>query len=61
MSEETLWYVGRGSGVAALPLPTLTVVLGVAARSGRPAAGLPGFALAAAHRAAGLLSVGDSR
>ncbi|WP_055748994.1 ferric reductase-like transmembrane domain-containing protein [Frankia sp. AvcI1] len=57
MTTDTLWYTARGSGTVALLLLTLTVVLGVVARSGRGLAGLPGFAVAAVHRSAGLLAV----
>ncbi|WP_261557380.1 ferric reductase-like transmembrane domain-containing protein [Frankia tisae] len=58
MTTNTLWYVARGSGTVALLLLTVTVSLGVLARSGRGLAGLPGFAVAAVHRSASLLAVG---
>jgi sulfoxide reductase heme-binding subunit YedZ len=57
MNDSALWYTARGAGTTLLILLTLAVVLGIAARSGRPAAGLPGFALAAVHRNASLLAV----
>lgn len=47
---NALWYLGRATGVTALVLFSLVVVLGVAARSGRPLPGLPRFAVAAVHR-----------
>ena len=47
---EALWYVGRGTGVTALVLLSLVVVLGIVTRSGRPLPGLPRFAVAAVHR-----------
>ncbi|GAA2058742.1 ferric reductase-like transmembrane domain-containing protein [Williamsia deligens] len=50
MSDEALWALGRGTGVTALLLLTLSIVLGVAARSGRPVVGLPRFALSSLHR-----------
>jgi methionine sulfoxide reductase heme-binding subunit len=55
--NEALWYLGRGTGVVSLILLTVVVMLGVANRSGRPAFGLPGFAVAMVHRNASLLAV----
>jgi methionine sulfoxide reductase heme-binding subunit len=55
--NEALWYLGRGTGLVSLMLLTIVVVLGVANRSGRPAFGLPGFAVAMVHRNASLLAV----
>ena len=57
MVTDTLWYLGRGTGVVSLVLLTLVVALGISARSGRPVAGLPRFAVAAVHRNASLLAV----
>ncbi|ABD11948.1 hypothetical protein ThrDRAFT_03379 [Frankia casuarinae] len=57
MSTEALWYAARGTGTTCLLLLTLTVVLGIVARSGRGLAGLPGFAIGAVHRGASLLAV----
>ncbi|WP_007514538.1 MULTISPECIES: ferric reductase-like transmembrane domain-containing protein [Pseudofrankia] len=57
MTNDALWYAARGTGMTLLLVLTLTVVLGITARSGRPAAGLPGFALATVHRDASLLAV----
>jgi sulfoxide reductase heme-binding subunit YedZ len=57
MSPNTLWYVGRGSGLVDLLLLTLVVVLGIVNRSGRPAAGLPRFGVAVVHRNASLLAL----
>jgi sulfoxide reductase heme-binding subunit YedZ len=54
---ETLWYFARGSGVVALVLLTIVVALGIAARSGRTAFGLPRFAVNLLHRNAALLAV----
>jgi methionine sulfoxide reductase heme-binding subunit len=54
---DALWYLGRGTGVVALVLLTVVVVLGITSRSGRPAFGLPRFAVAAVHRNAALLAV----
>jgi sulfoxide reductase heme-binding subunit YedZ len=51
------WYLARGTGVVSLVLLTVVVALGIATRSGRPAFGLPRFAVAAVHRNASLLAV----
>jgi methionine sulfoxide reductase heme-binding subunit len=56
VNSEALWVFGRGSGVVALVLLTVSVVLGVTTRSGRPAAGLPRFAVTELHRNVSLLS-----
>jgi sulfoxide reductase heme-binding subunit YedZ len=56
--SEALWYLGRGTGTVSLVLLTVVVVLGVGSRSGRPAFGLPRFAVTAVHRNASLLAVG---
>jgi methionine sulfoxide reductase heme-binding subunit len=58
MSNELLWYTGRGTGLMALVLLTVVVVLGILGRSGRSAVGLPRFALADVHRNASLLGLG---
>jgi methionine sulfoxide reductase heme-binding subunit len=54
---DALWYFGRGSGVVSLVLLSLVVALGIGARSGRPAFGLPRFAVNLMHRNAALLAV----
>lgn len=54
---EALWYLGRGTGVVSLVLLSVVVALGVGARSGRPAFGLPRFAVNLLHRNAALLAV----
>jgi methionine sulfoxide reductase heme-binding subunit len=56
-TEAALWYVGRGSGVVALLLLTVVMVLGVGSRSGRPVFGLPRFAVVALHRSASMMAV----
>lgn len=56
MSTDALWYLGRGSGVVALVLFTVSVVLGIGTRSGRAAPWLPRFAVAALHRNTSLLA-----
>ena len=53
--SEALWAFGRGTGVVALVLMTITVVLGILTRSGRPAFGLPRFAVTLVHRNSALI------
>lgn len=48
--DTALWMVGRGTGVAAVVLLTLTVLLGIVTRGGRPLPGLPRFAVQLVHR-----------
>lgn len=48
--DEVLWVVGRATGVVALLLLTVVVLLGIVTRSGRPLPGLPRFAVLLAHR-----------
>lgn len=55
--DTALWYLGRGTGVMALVLLTVSVALGVAARSGEPLGPLPRFAVTAVHRSASAISV----
>ncbi|WP_433295925.1 ferric reductase-like transmembrane domain-containing protein [Actinoplanes sp. CA-030573] len=55
--SDALWYFARGSGVVSLVLLTVVVALGIGARSGRPAFGLPRFAVSLLHRNAALLAV----
>lgn len=54
---EALWALGRGTGAVALALFTVTLVLGIVARSGRPALGLGRFGIAELHRTAALTGV----
>ena len=56
MTTDALWYLGRGTGVVTLLLLTVSTVLGVRTRSGRPAPWLPRFAVAALHRNTSLLA-----
>ncbi|GIF18013.1 sulfoxide reductase heme-binding subunit YedZ [Actinoplanes tereljensis] len=55
--SDALWYFARGSGVISLVLLTVVVALGIGSRSGKPAFGLPRFAVSLLHRNAALLSV----
>jgi predicted ferric reductase len=52
------WYLGRGTGVSALVMFTIVMVLGIVVRSGRPLPGLPRFAVSAVHRTASLTALG---
>lgn len=54
---NALWYLGRATGVTALAMFSLVVVLGIVVRSGRPLPGLPRFAVAAVHRQVSLAAV----
>lgn len=54
MSDEALWALGRGTGLTALMLLSLSIALGVAARSGRSLPGLPRFAVSSLHRSVAL-------
>lgn len=56
MMEQAYWVVGRGSGITALALFTLSVALGIVTRSGRPLLTLPRFAVIDVHRNAALLA-----
>jgi sulfoxide reductase heme-binding subunit YedZ len=53
-----LWYLGRGTGVGALVLLTLSVCLGIITRSGRRMRVLPRFALNDLHKTAALTATG---
>lgn len=55
---EALWALGRGTGVVALVMFTITVVLGIMSRSGRSIGGLGRFGVAEVHRTAALTAVG---
>lgn len=56
--SNALWYLGRGTGVSALVLFTIVMVLGILVRGGRPLPGLPRFAVAALHRSTSLTAMG---
>lgn len=53
-----LWFLARGTGVVALLMLTLTVVLGITTRSGRTGAGLSRFGVVDLHRTASLTGAG---
>ncbi|NEN06039.1 iron reductase [Diaminobutyricibacter tongyongensis] len=54
--NEALWAFGRASGVIALALFTVSVLLGITNRSGRPLPGMPRFSVALVHRNVALLA-----
>lgn len=54
---NALWYLGRGTGVTALVLFSLVMVLGIVVRSGRSLPGLPRFAVSAIHRSTSLTAL----
>ena len=55
--SEAFWALGRASGIVLLVLMTVTLLLGIVTRSGRPLPGLPRFAVLLSHRNLSLLSV----
>jgi sulfoxide reductase heme-binding subunit YedZ len=56
--SEALWALGRGTGIVALVMLTLSLVLGIVTRSGRPVPGLGRFGVADVHRTAALTGTG---
>jgi sulfoxide reductase heme-binding subunit YedZ len=55
--SEAFWALGRGSGVVLLALMTLSMLLGILTRSGRPLIGLPRFGVTLLHRNLALVSI----
>jgi len=55
--NEFLWAFGRASGVVSLILFTVSVLLGIVTRSGRPLPGLPRFSVTLVHRNVSLLAL----
>lgn len=55
--NEMLWAFGRASGVVALILFTITLILGIVTRSGRPLPGMPRFSVSLVHRNVSLVAV----
>lgn len=55
---SALWYLGRGTGVVALVVLTIAVLLGILTRSGRALPGFPRFTVADLHRTASLTATG---
>jgi methionine sulfoxide reductase heme-binding subunit len=56
--NQALWALGRGTGVVALVMFTVAMVIGIAARSGRPLPGLGRFGTSDLHRTAALTGTG---
>jgi sulfoxide reductase heme-binding subunit YedZ len=54
--DEALWAFGRGTGLVAIVLVTVSVLLGILTRSGRPLPGLARFSILLVHRNVSLLS-----
>jgi methionine sulfoxide reductase heme-binding subunit len=57
MSSTTLWYLTRASGIVALILLTLTMVLGLATTSRARARNWPGYAQQELHRRLSLIAM----
>nr|WP_179389172.1 ferric reductase-like transmembrane domain-containing protein [Psychromicrobium silvestre] len=51
-----MWATGRVSGIVGLALLTISVLLGLVTRSGRPLPGLPRFSVSLVHRNVAVLS-----
>ncbi|MGC4110720.1 MAG: ferric reductase-like transmembrane domain-containing protein [Nocardioides sp.] len=56
--DQALWALGRGTGVVALVLLTISLVLGIVARSGRRVPWLGRFGTSDLHRTAALTATG---
>lgn len=57
-TETALWALGRGTGIVALVLLTVSLCLGVVVRSRRTFGGLPRYGVTAVHRTASLTATG---
>ena len=57
ISSTALWYASRATGVVALVLLTIVMVLGIMVTRAAPAPALPRFATTSLHRSASLLAV----
>lgn len=58
MNAAAFWALGRGTGIVALVLFTVSIVLGIVARSGRRVPFLGRFGTSDLHRTAALTGVG---
>lgn len=54
--DAALWAIGRGTGVVSLVALTVSVLLGILTRSGRPLPGLPRFSITLVHRNVSLVA-----
>lgn len=57
MTNEIYWAIARSTGAAAIALLTLSVALGILARSGKTYLSVPRFATNAIHRSSSLLAL----
>ena len=57
LTNRSLWYLARGTGVVSLVLITAAVVLGIGGHTGSGAARVPRFATALLHRNLSLLAL----
>jgi predicted ferric reductase len=57
MLTKALWDLSRGTGIVALCLLTLSIVLGIVTRSGRNALGIGRFGVAELHKSLALTAV----
>ena len=55
--NEVLWAFGRASGIISLLLFTVSLLLGIVTRSGRPLPGMPRFSVSLVHRNVSLLAL----
>ncbi|PXW28740.1 ferric reductase-like transmembrane domain-containing protein [Nocardia sp. 348MFTsu5.1] len=53
--DQALWALGRGTGISALIILTLSLASGIVVRSGRPLLTLPRFGVVELHRNTSLL------
>src|SRR3546814_10287012 len=56
LMDQALWALGRGTGIAALVLLTLSMASGMVTRSGRPILTLPRFGVVELHKNTSLRS-----
>lgn len=54
--SEAMWAFGRISGIMSLVLFTVSILLGILTRSGRPLPGLPRFSISLIHRNVAVLA-----
>ena len=55
--NEVLWAFGRASGIISLLLFTVSLLLGIVTRSGRPLPGMPRLSVSLVHRNVSLLAL----
>lgn len=58
VADQAFWALGRGTGVVALVMFTISLVLGIVARSGRQVRGVGRFGINELHRTAALTGTG---